>query len=114
MILEAENDIFYISDMDTYELYYVNPAGQRMMGLRDYRGRKCYKALQGLDEPCSFCTNPVLKRDNFYIWDRENEYCGGTSCSRIKSSPTRANGCGWRWRWTSPSMRWSAATPRSG
>ena len=27
VILEAENDIFYISDMDTYELYYVNPAG---------------------------------------------------------------------------------------
>ncbi|MEQ2444002.1 EAL domain-containing protein [Pseudoflavonifractor sp. CLA-AP-H29] len=75
-ILEAENDIFYISDMDTYELYYVNPAGRRMMGLRDYRGRKCYKALQGLDEPCPFCTNAVLKRDNFYIWDRQNEYCG--------------------------------------
>ena len=76
VILEAENDIFYISDMDTYELYYVNPAGQRMMGLRDYRGRKCYKALQGLDEPCPFCTNHVLKRESFYIWDRQNEYCG--------------------------------------
>lgn len=76
VILEAENDIFYISDMDTYELYYVNPAGQRMMGLRDYRGRKCYKAIQGLDEPCPFCTNAVLKRDNFYIWDQQNEHCG--------------------------------------
>ena len=75
-IMKAENDIFYVSDMDTYELYYVNPAGRRLMGLRDYRGRKCYKALQGLDEPCAFCTNSKLKRDEFYIWDRENEYCG--------------------------------------
>lgn len=75
-IMEAENDIFYVSDMDTYELYYVSPAGRRLMGLRDYRGRKCYKVLQGLDEPCSFCTNAKLKQDKFYIWDRENEYCG--------------------------------------
>ena len=49
-ILEAENDIFYLSDMDTYELYYLNPAGQRMFGVRDYEGRKCYKVLHGVDE----------------------------------------------------------------
>ncbi len=76
MILAAENDIFYISDMDTYELYYLNPAGQRLFGIHHYQGRKCYKALQGLDAPCAFCTNHKLKQESFYIWDQENEYCG--------------------------------------
>lgn len=76
IILAAENDIFYISDMDTYELYYLNPAGQRLFGIHHYQGRKCYKALQGLDAPCSFCTNHKLKQESFYIWDQENEYCG--------------------------------------
>ena len=76
LLLEAENDIFYISDMDTYELYYLNPAGQKLFGVRDYHGRKCYKVLQGLDEPCPFCTNPMLRQDDFYIWEQENDYCG--------------------------------------
>lgn len=76
LVLAAENDIFYVSDMDTYELYYLNPAGQRLFGIQHYRGRKCYKALQGLDAPCPFCTNDKLNQDSFYIWENENEYCG--------------------------------------
>ena len=75
-IMESENDIFYVSDPDTYELYYLNPAGKRLFGLRDYHGKKCYKVLQGRDEPCPFCTNALLKKDDFYIWDQFNEYCG--------------------------------------
>ena len=75
-ILEAEDDIFYLSDMDTYELYYLNPAGQRLFGVRDYQGRKCYKVLHGADAPCSFCTNPILRRDSFHVWEDQNEYCG--------------------------------------
>ena len=76
LVLEAENDIIYISDMDTYELHYLNPAGQRLLGVRDYQGRKCYKVLQGLDAPCPYCTNAILREDDFYIWERENDYCG--------------------------------------
>lgn len=76
LTLAAENDIFYISDMDTYELYYVNPAGRRLFGIQHYQGRKCYKAFQGLDAPCPFCTNDRLKQESFYVWDQENEYCG--------------------------------------
>ena len=75
-ILAAENDIFYISDPETCELYYLNPAGQKLFGTRDYRGKKCYKVLHGCDEPCSFCTNKALKPDGFFIWEQENEYCG--------------------------------------
>lgn len=75
-ILEAENDIFYLSDMDTYEMYYLNPAGQKLFGVRDYRGRKCYKVLHGVDTPCDFCTNACLRQDSFHIWENQNTYCG--------------------------------------
>lgn len=75
-ILDAENDIYYLSDMDTYELYYLNPAGQKLFGVRDYGGRKCYRVLNGREEPCPFCTNAWLCQDRFYIWERQNDYCG--------------------------------------
>ncbi len=75
-ILNAENDIFYLSDMDNYTLYYLNPAGQKMFGARDYYGKKCYRVLHGKNEPCSFCTNHLLHRETFYVWENRNEYCG--------------------------------------
>ena len=76
IILNAENDVFYLSDLNSYELYYLNPAGQRLFGVKNYQGKKCYKVLHGKNAPCDFCTNGVLNRDSFYIWENENEYCG--------------------------------------
>lgn len=76
LILDAEDDIFYLADVDTYELYYLNPAGQKIFGTKDYHGKKCYKVMQGKDSPCEFCTNHLLCRDSFYIWEYKNEYCG--------------------------------------
>lgn len=71
-ILEALDEIVYVSDRVTYELYYLNPAGRRLTGAYDYKGQKCYKVLQGRDDPCEFCTNSYLKKESFYIWEREN------------------------------------------
>ncbi len=76
LALDAENDVVYLTDMETHEMYYMNPAGQRIFGARDYRGRKCYKLLHGLDEPCSFCANEKLGTRDFYVWEQKNEYCG--------------------------------------
>ena len=86
-ILEAENDIFYLSDMDNYELYYLNPAGQKLFGVRDYRGRKCYKVLHGADAPCDFCTNACLRQDSFHIWENQNTYCGRRFLLKDKMVP---------------------------
>ena len=62
-------------DVVTHELYYLNPAAQRIFGVRDYWGRKCYQALRGRDDPCDFCPNAALRLDSFYIWEERNEYC---------------------------------------
>lgn len=74
-VLSSESNIYYISDPETYELYYLNPAGQSLFGMKNYQGRKCYRVLQGRDSPCPNCTNARLRQDSFYVWDYENEYC---------------------------------------
>ena len=33
---------------------------------------KCYKVLQGFEEPCPFCTNKLLKEDETYSWEYTN------------------------------------------
>lgn len=75
-ILNAENDIFYLSDLDSYELYYLNPAGQKRFNVKNYQGKKCYEILHGHHQPCHFCTNKYLRQDSFYIWENNNEFCG--------------------------------------
>ena len=55
-----ENDVVYLTDMDTNELIFLNKAGQKLFG-EDYKGKKCYKVLQNLDKPCPFCTNATLR-----------------------------------------------------
>lgn len=72
-IVEALDEIVYVSDLTTYELYYVNAAGRRMTGAHDYKGRKCYKVFQGRDDPCEFCTNHFLKEDRFYTREWDNK-----------------------------------------
>lgn len=72
-ILEALDEIVYVSDRVTYELYYLNPAGRRLTGAYDYKGQKCYKVLQDKDDPCEFCTNRYLKKESFYIWEQDNK-----------------------------------------
>lgn len=75
-ILSADSDIFYVSDLETYDLYYLNMAGRKALDANDYLGKKCYRVLQGLNEPCDFCTNHMLNEKDFYIWERQNSYSG--------------------------------------
>ncbi len=73
-ITESVDEIVYVSDTDTYQLYYLNGTGRRVTGIYDYKGRKCYQVLQGRDEPCEFCTNSRLCKDKFLIWEQENKF----------------------------------------
>lgn len=74
-ILEKTEDVISLCDVLTHEIYYLNAAGKRIFGIRDYRGRKCYEALRGLDAPCGFCPNAGLRHDSFHIWEDWNSYC---------------------------------------
>ena len=73
--LDGMNELIYISDIDTYELLYMNTCGLKQFGLKsrqEISGRKCYEVLQGFDSPCSFCTNSRLNRTEFYEWQTQN------------------------------------------
>lgn len=73
--LDGMNELIYMSDIDTYELLYMNTCGLKQFGLKNRQeisGRKCYEVLQGLDSPCSFCTNSKLNIDGFYEWQTQN------------------------------------------
>lgn len=78
--LDELDELIYISDLNTYDLLYINRYGLNKLGLK-YReeavGQKCYRALQGKDAPCSFCTNACLSGDKFYEWEFYNPLAKG-------------------------------------
>ena len=76
-IFDAIDEPVYVADPDTYELLYTNAAFERLWGTAI--GQKCYRALQGLDAPCSFCTNDRIFGENTgqpYIWEFQNRNAG--------------------------------------
>jgi PAS domain S-box-containing protein len=78
--LDAVEETIYISDMNSYDMIFLNKKGQEIFG--DYKGKKCYEVLQsGQTSPCSFCTNNKLtdadgNPDKPYIWEFQNTKTG--------------------------------------
>lgn len=75
-MLEEYDGIVYVCDMQTYELVYMNREGCKQFGVKKediLQGDKiCYEVLQGLTEPCPFCTNSNLEETHFYEWEHYN------------------------------------------
>jgi two-component system, cell cycle sensor histidine kinase and response regulator CckA len=72
-ILQNMDEVIYIADPEDYSLIYMNRMAKENWG--DSVGKKCHKVLQGLDEPCPFCTNGILFADNAelpHIWTHRN------------------------------------------
>lgn len=72
---ENLDEMVYVSDIDTYELVYMNRHLRQSLGLDDnteYRGKMCYQVLQGADQPCPFCTNCQLEEGKFVSWVHQN------------------------------------------
>uniref|UniRef100_UPI00402844B0 response regulator n=1 Tax=Enterocloster aldenensis TaxID=358742 RepID=UPI00402844B0 len=64
----------YISDMDNYELLYLNHKSCEILGkpADQVLGHKCYEVIQGRNSPCPFCTNDKLREDEDYDWEFDN------------------------------------------
>lgn len=113
--LDQMLELVYVVDTETYELLYINSAGQEKYGIGDPKSAKCYKLLQGLDEPCPFCLNGRLTFDSVYAREFTNKYwagiffCGTGLCTGkegkpvCRSQPTlpggRKNVTGWQICW---------------
>lgn len=77
MIMNSLDAFIYISDFETHELLFVNDYGKAEWG-EDLAFAKCYKVLQGAEEPCSFCTNSKLVDEHgnptgIYHWEFQNQ-----------------------------------------
>lgn len=71
---EELDEMVYVSDMETYELIYMNKKLRESLDFwkEDYVGKKCYEVLQGEAAPCYFCTNSDLKEHQFISWFHNN------------------------------------------
>jgi len=72
-VFDSMDHPVYVSDPDTYEVLYANLTLKRKFG--DVLGQKCYRALQGMESPCPFCTNDHIfgkYEGQSYIWEFQN------------------------------------------
>lgn len=72
---ENLDEIVYVSDIDTYELVYMNRRARDLYGLPSLEalsGHKCYEYLQNCSCPCTICSNAELKPGQFYEWTYYN------------------------------------------
>jgi two-component system, sensor histidine kinase and response regulator len=59
-VFDSIAESIYVSDPETHVLLYANAHLQKVIGTSPL-GEKCYRVLHGYDEPCSFCTNRVIR-----------------------------------------------------
>ncbi len=89
-ILDSTDEIVYISDIDTYDLLYLNHTAIQAVGNLEeevWRSKKCYEILQGKTEPCEFCTNHLLGTGDFYEWSFHNTKLDKTFLLKDKLIP---------------------------
>lgn len=72
-LLDGLSELIYVCDPRTYRLLYLNQPGRELYGNDAACGeRSCYEVLQGLSEPCPFCTNDRLNDETFLEWRHTN------------------------------------------
>lgn len=68
---ENMEEVVYASDIDTYELIYLNKKGCEAFGvksLEELTGKKCYEIVRGNTSPCMQCSNKKLQEGHFFRW----------------------------------------------
>lgn len=73
-ILDEIPELVYMSDMETYDLLYVNKSlCNAYQTLTQESVGKCYKLLQNRDSPCPFCNNELLAQNTMLTWRHFND-----------------------------------------
>jgi PAS domain S-box-containing protein len=71
-IIGSFPEMLYVADPETYEVLFANQILAEALGA-DPVGKTCYRAFQGLDAPCDFCTNEIILREKVpYTWEYHN------------------------------------------
>ncbi|MBQ4049011.1 MAG: GGDEF domain-containing protein [Clostridia bacterium] len=74
LIDSLQNEIAWISDVETYEMLYMTDRAKALISCCDdgYRNQKCYEVLHGNNRPCTFCPNFKLAAEGTYNWSQYN------------------------------------------
>lgn len=71
-ILDGIPELIYVADKETNEILFANKRLSELIG-RNPIGEKCYKAIQGKEEVCSFCSNFIIySTGKPYYWNFHN------------------------------------------
>ncbi len=72
-IFDSIDQAIYVADPDTYEILFANRALKTRIG-HPVIGKTCYREFQGLDQPCDFCTNEIIRKldGQPYYWEHHN------------------------------------------
>lgn len=65
---EKANELAYVSDIDSYEILYMNPIALEAYGvssLNELKGRRCYEVFYGNDSPCTICHSGRLQEGKY-------------------------------------------------
>lgn len=68
---ENMEELVYVSDMETYELVYMNKKALETYGfcsLEEIAGKKCHEVMQNCFTPCVICSNQELTPGYFKEW----------------------------------------------
>ncbi len=74
---ENLNEYVYVTDIETYDIVYMNKKVLAAYGINcidDVKGKKCYEILQNSSLPCSMCNNMSLCEGKFDEWNHYNSY----------------------------------------
>ena len=69
---ENMNEYVYVSDIETYELIYMNKKARDTYGINsneDIVGKKCHEVLQNCLNPCAMCNNHDIALGHFEEWE---------------------------------------------
>lgn len=80
-MLDNLPDTVYLSDMQNYDLLFLNKAGrERHAPDARYRGRKCYEVIFHRDQVCEHCRLHSLSYDTYSFWEHTDESGGIWLC----------------------------------
>ncbi|MEJ2156217.1 MAG: PAS domain-containing protein [Desulfobacteraceae bacterium] len=76
-ILDSIDATIYVSDMDNYEILFMNRHMRETFG-GDFTGQRCWRAFRNQDGPCMDCTNDKLidnqgQPTGVCVWEARNE-----------------------------------------
>lgn len=72
-IFDSIEEPIYVVDTDTYEILFTNRVLKNILQ-KETVGGICYREFQGLEAPCSFCTNNIIIKQKPlpYRWEHYN------------------------------------------